>query len=365
MHFIFWCIFLPFLFFSSTQTRSKISSHWDALTKSYITVFTLFFSFLFLGSNETETHIYMLKNSNIKPELLTRYASKFFSLYVCYRFWEFALGIDQLNYHYYAIYDKLKGYGINKEVIESEGVYGIFILTIWSFVGEISRDVGRTFPLHPLFREERGIGQQMLENVLQVIAEYVNSIGYCQVYHDSSWGFSREWTLWQVHFWFVKLILLFSTTVPLNKEPLIWSKRPLCIPFFLPFIHRNSQVNIEKRVFRLFVYIINTLQMTRLWSSGIPGLKLYTYILQYYAKYSLFFPYDLHRIYVPELCKHFDEIGFDLSIFVTKWFLTLFAYVLTVFSIPIPIRIFPFLFSSKSGPSSFWMYSFSLFLLCL
>ena len=131
MHFIFWCIFLPFLFFSSTRTRSKISSHWDALTKSYITVFTLSFSFLFLGSNETETHIYMLKNSNIKPELLTRYASKFFSLYVCYRFWEFALGIDQLNYHYYAIYDKLKGYGINKEVIESEGVYGIFILIIY------------------------------------------------------------------------------------------------------------------------------------------------------------------------------------------------------------------------------------------
>ncbi|KAK8806976.1 hypothetical protein WA158_003735 [Blastocystis sp. Blastoise] len=241
---------------------------------------------LYNWSNETNTHIYSLINGGIKPEQLTQ-------------FWEFCLGIDKLNYHYFVMYDKFKGYGINRDVIESEGVYG-----------EISRDIGRTFPLHALFREERGIGQQMLENVLEATAEYVNSIGYCQ-------GMN-----------FVAGALLICEIDPAIKQ--FASSQQGSIELMQRTIV-TSQTNIEKRVFRLFVYIINTLQMTRLWSVGIPGLKLYTYILDYYAK-----------VYVPELCAHFEDIGFDLSIFVTKWFLTLFAYNLP-FSILFKVWSFIFL----------------------
>ena len=35
------------------------------------------------------------------------------------------------------------------------------------------------------------------------------------------------------------------------------------------------------------------------------------------------------RIYCPAVLAYFDEIGYDVSIIISKWFLTLFAYVVT------------------------------------
>ena len=46
------------------------------------------------------------------------------------------------------------------------------------YEGEISRDVPRTFPLHPLF--EKGRGREMLGNVLKVLARLHPRIRYCQ-----------------------------------------------------------------------------------------------------------------------------------------------------------------------------------------
>lgn len=34
------------------------------------------------------------------------------------------------------------------------------------------------------------------------------------------------------------------------------------------------------------------------------------------------------RLYCPQLLSYFEEIGYDVSIIVSKWFITLFAYVL-------------------------------------
>ena len=50
----------------------------------------------------------------------------------------------------------------------------------WS-VGDISRDVNRTFPTHILFKTAGGLGQMMLENILRSLSEYFSNIGYCQV----------------------------------------------------------------------------------------------------------------------------------------------------------------------------------------
>lgn len=48
-------------------------------------------------------------------------------------------------------------------------------------LGDISRDVSRTFPTHSLFQSTAELGQQMLENVLRCVSEYFPNIGYCQV----------------------------------------------------------------------------------------------------------------------------------------------------------------------------------------
>lgn len=48
-------------------------------------------------------------------------------------------------------------------------------------IGDISRDVSRTFPSHVLFQSTGELGQLMLENVLRCVSEYFPNIGYCQV----------------------------------------------------------------------------------------------------------------------------------------------------------------------------------------
>lgn len=48
-------------------------------------------------------------------------------------------------------------------------------------LGDISRDVSRTFPTHVLFKAEGDFGQSMLENILRCVSEYFPNIGYCQV----------------------------------------------------------------------------------------------------------------------------------------------------------------------------------------
>lgn len=48
-------------------------------------------------------------------------------------------------------------------------------------IGDILRDINRTFPTHVLFRSSGGMGQIMLENVLRCLSEYFPDIGYCQV----------------------------------------------------------------------------------------------------------------------------------------------------------------------------------------
>lgn len=67
--------------------------------------------------------------------------------------------------------------------------------------------------------------------------------------------------------------------------------------------------------------------MEGLWSSGIPELKRFIFILQEYMKYEVDEHNWLDRIYCPSLLSLFEEIGYDVSIIVSKWFITLFAYV--------------------------------------
>ena len=43
--------------------------------------------------------------------------------------------------------------------------------------GEILRDVTRTFPLEPLFRNPRGVGQNLLANILKALLALHDDVG--------------------------------------------------------------------------------------------------------------------------------------------------------------------------------------------
>lgn len=47
-------------------------------------------------------------------------------------------------------------------------------------IGEIMRDVGRTFPEHPIFTRS-GPGEVMLANILKATVSLRPDLGYCQV----------------------------------------------------------------------------------------------------------------------------------------------------------------------------------------
>lgn len=46
---------------------------------------------------------------------------------------------------------------------------------------KIMKDLARTFPMHPLFAERGGVGQQKMFNVLKAYAVHDPTLGYCQV----------------------------------------------------------------------------------------------------------------------------------------------------------------------------------------
>jgi len=50
--------------------------------------------------------------------------------------------------------------------------------------GEILRDVTRTFPLEPLFRNPRGVGQNLLANILKALLAF---------HHDVGWVYQIYW----------------------------------------------------------------------------------------------------------------------------------------------------------------------------
>ena len=201
-------------------------------------------------------------------------------------YWESCLLSQNLSIDYSTTYDHLRGYGFGKQFVENEGIYG-----------DISRDVNRTFPTHILFKTAGGLGQMMLENVLRSLSEYFSNIGYCQ-------GMN-----------FVVGVIIIAIVDPTGIG---FEGKEASDQQILQNTVLESQLSIEKRTFAIVVNLIRLMHMEELWSSGIPGLRRFVFILQNYMKQ-----------YCPQLLSYFEEIGYDVSIIVSKWFITLFAYVST------------------------------------
>jgi hypothetical protein len=147
----------------------------------------------------------------------------------------------------------------------------------------MKRDLPRTLPTHSMFRGAGSVGQQRLERVL---------LSYCALDPEVSYVQGQG---------FIVSILL------------------LHMP--------------EADAFGLFVQMMQgrRFQMRDLYRSGFPLLQR---MLELFRR--------LLRLVAPQLMEHFDVIGVDPAFFASHWFLTLFAYQL---SVPVVCRIWDLFFS--------------------
>eukprot|EP00741_Cyanophora_paradoxa_P019159 tig00021123_g18499.t1 len=130
----------------------------------------------------------------------------------------------------------------------------------------IQRDLGRTFPTHVLYMQERGPGQQKLYNVLKAYSLHDPDVGYCQ-------GMA-----------FIAAVLLLY----MPEEDAFWA-------------------------------LVRLLQGDRFRLKGLfsPGLPL--------VNQALFQFEHLLRQYTPRLLAHLTAEGIPVGMFSTEWFITFFS----------------------------------------
>ena len=147
----------------------------------------------------------------------------------------------------------------------------------------ISRDLGRTFPTHCLFRDSATIGQTSLRRVLHAYCAFDEELGYCQ-----GMGF------------IVAVLLL--------QAP-------------------------EEEVFWMLVQLMfsGTFGMRQLYLPGFPLLQKFFVVFR-----------GLIKNLMPVLGAHLEAEGVDVSFFAAQWFMTLFAY---QFPVAVVMRIWDRFFS--------------------
>lgn len=165
-----------------------------------------------------------------------------------------------------------------------------------SQLGEIHRDVVRTFQTHPFFKAGKQ-GETMLRNTLIALLIEFPRMGYCQ----------------GMNFVAANLIL---ARLPANIIDMISPSSD----------SNNIQINshqydeAEADVFRLMCDLISLksrLSMATLWSPEVPRMKLRVYQMDRLMQWNL-----------PNLHAHFLNIQLAPEMLVSQWFLTLFSYTL-------------------------------------
>ncbi|KAF8313102.1 RabGAP/TBC [Clavulina sp. PMI_390] len=146
----------------------------------------------------------------------------------------------------------------------------------------IMRDLGRTFPQHAFFTENKGIGQENLFNVLKAYSLYDPEVGYCQG-------------------------LAFIVAVLLLNMP-------------------------DEEAFCVFVRLMQSYNLRTNYLPEMPGLQLRLYQFD-----------RLVEEFLPVLYTHFLRQGVKSSMYCSQWFLTMFSY---RFPLPIVYRIFDHLFAT-------------------
>ncbi|KAJ1953738.1 hypothetical protein IWQ62_005921, partial [Dispira parvispora] len=145
----------------------------------------------------------------------------------------------------------------------------------------IIRDLSRTFPHVPVFRQEGGEGQKRLFNVLKAYSLYDSEVGYCQG---------------------------------------------------LGFILGPLLLNMpECEAFCVLVRLMETYDMRTMFTENMSGLHLRLYQFETLFKEAL-----------PELTQHFDRHNVSVTSYASSWFLSLFAY---IFPLNLVFRIMDLVFT--------------------
>ena len=133
--------------------------------------------------------------------------------------------------------------------------------------GIIERDLGRTFPNHVLFRDQDGIGQTKLRNILHAYACIDPEVGYVQ-----GMGF-----------------LVGTLLTQMEEEESFWAF--------------HAMMNGERY------------RLRDMYRPGFPMLQMFFFQLK-----------KLLADQLPKVFQHFEVLGVDPSFFASQWFLTLFVY---------------------------------------
>ncbi len=193
--------------------------------------------------------------------------------------------------------------------------------------GEIRRDVGRTLPSNLLFKEERGVGQNMLSNILKACTTVFPDVAYCQGMNFVVACFlltrleNHSNSVWIAEYEDSNLSMSSEDELSVfSDSDSFWCNTP-------------SQCCAEEDVFWLMVALLlrrpngdrpdSSFSMRGLWLPGCPELKLRVFQFQTLLEKEL-----------PQLISHFKHIGMQLEILTSQWFLTLFAY-----SLPMEVLI--------------------------
>lgn len=115
--------------------------------------------------------------------------------------------------------------------------------------------------------------------------------------------------------------------------------------------------DVRQQVYELTSRLIDRLQLVRLWGYGFPGLPFFVFVFRHYLEFHLSTGVISSRL-APTLWKHFESVGFDLSIFVTRWFIPLYS---NTMPFPLLFRLWDFLF--VVGISGLFRIAMSLLIL--
>lgn len=137
--------------------------------------------------------------------------------------------------------------------------------------GEILKDISRSYPLHPLFRDSKGLGQRLLGNILRSCSLYNKTIGYCQ-------GMN-----------FVAGMFLLLRLDPdfLGFESNIHDRELMIKSYSL------NHDQIVEDCFWEMICLMDKYKFTQLWMPGIPGLTLCIYLFDRLLKY-IYYKYYIY-----------------------------------------------------------------------
>ncbi|EAA21099.1 plant adhesion molecule 1-related [Plasmodium yoelii yoelii] len=158
--------------------------------------------------------------------------------------------------------------------------YKYYLSITNKYESSIKKDINRTYPKHILFKNNYEKGQKILFNVLKAYSNYNQDLGYCQ-----------------------GMAFIVATFI----------------------LYMN-----EEDSFYMLIALIDKYKLNDLFSSSMPLLNEYLYILD-----------KLLLHFFPKIYNHLEKENVHSSMYASQWFITLFSYNINILY---AIRIWDFFF---------------------